>query len=987
MNKFEKLLTIMGSVLVLSMFCVFNVSAESNDCFAIAGATTGSSGIDGGVYNFSATNPPNLNNKACIKKQADFDEERLFFDGYVWNDNLGWVSTKSIREDQTGSTRFTDTFVLNKRDQNGNLIGDHTPYSNQGISNGNYIYYSYLYAPGGAGVEITGLGRSETAVDNGDGASPVGAQLFGYWWGQNLGYLRLNCREYHDSERASARTDNPVTANNEDPANYCETSNHRVFVQSVSDGIAYLAGHAWSDAHGWVDFDGVQIPVDGLHQVIYPRVTLKSVVYKDPSWKNFDGTPVANGSTTGDLFLGESGYALAVEFYDSPAFSGNRLNVPSADFCFIWNDDRYLNYLNPEDNPEEINDCYDAPTKPYGLLDKQLNQDDFSYDSASKIFKMKPDSVLKSQVPALAAELYLEAIVANGVRYDLGAEYDLEFAPPYDYKLFQGELDGSCADYKPSQVEQSLQLNLGFNEPITLCGDFVRGGLASENNLVVDTNYDYSIAESSGLDLTDLYFNTEETPYVICSTIDNIANNVDLDEAIDPGARGPQTPTSFVDSAVIWLGVFTGCTESSEAATLEAVNIDSVLVESRFAATVRYLTAQGEEILREAASLDKATVTVSQANIEGNVQSSAIQLFDDNVTYSSSGATVRAETRESVLKDFSEILKGSNGGCRLERSDNSFSGTVSKCKLGNEELYLIDFSTGSGDKQSVRTSTLGGWGVERVADDFVGKTLVVIGSSIIVDDNMYFTGNDKSSYRYKENAAYGLVALKDSSGRGGNIYITSGVTDIRGHIYTDGSIYGVEMAELVGDKGGSVNGALLNIRENRENLFNQLTIVGQVISQNTVGGGTASTPRAGNGSLLDDYEREFAKLTDINFWRISPMRLDLQNDGLVHLCGQHEAGVNRALRDQMISAAFEYPDGVNLEEGTLSMQALNYILDAAEYASTNIELEDFLCWDDSRGRTSVYFDPLRGVAEVQPLYERYVLNILFKVAPKGLPLF
>lgn len=968
----------MGSVLVLTSFGILSVTAaEDPGCPAFEGSTIGTAALNEGIMDFDSDlaaaplDAPGMTeaNKTCIRTQTDYNEKRVFFEGWVWNDNLGLVSMKG----------GNNTVEIGS--------GDY-------FTTGPEVYNSYLYLPNGIDGPVVVPG-SETTVDTGVGLLPTAPQLFGYWWGENLGFLRLNCREYYDSQ---VEADDPSTTGvDESKFNYCGSSNHRVYVQSLSGDNAVLSGHAWSDAHGWVDFSGVEVPVDELYQSIYPKVTLQAMEVKNPrdGWKPTSSNVVANafGKAKGQKF--ETGYAVSVEFYGAPDFSGGRLDVPGANFCFEWNDDRYADYndldpLDPEvGTPVDIVGCYGsehsrAEKMPYGVLDKEFNQDDFNFKS--KVFVTKPESILRSHVPASTGELVLEAILVNGQRFPLGPDYALTFAPPYEYKLFQGELEGDCEDYELSAEDRNLSLFLGYNEPVTLCGDFNEGGLQIGDSLRVDTNY--TLEAGDGWDLTDLFFDPDLDNFIVCASEDEVANHEPLDEVIRPGSPAPK---SIVESAIIWLGVLNreACEEGGSA-SLDAVDIDSVLTTSKFDAIVSYQTAKGIRVVREAANLEKGQVTVSQANIEGNVQASAVQLFDDDVNYSSSGGSLRAETREAVLKDFSEILKGSSGGCKVNTA-NSFEGDIEDCRV-DDGLYLIDFTSelglgrgaGSGDKESVRMSEIG-WGVEEVADGFAGKTLVVIGSSIIVDNNLYFEDGDRN---YQDKAAYGLVALKDYTRRGGHVYITSGVTDIRGHIYTDGSVFAVELAELVGTRGGSINGVLTRVRENSENLFNQLTIVGQVVSNNTVGGGTSSTPIAANGALLNEFDRELAKAADINFWRNSPMGLnrvgELAGDAVISLCGQEE--VNEGLITWLGLAEGDprYSRGSAGEPTTVTVGLINEIITFADDA---VELSDFFCWQSDRGLTSQYFDTERGAADEQPPYERFVLNILFEVAPKGLPLF
>jgi len=114
------------------------------------------------------------------------------------------------------------------------------------------------------------------------------------------------------------------------------------------------------------------------------------------------------------------------------------------------------------------------------------------------------------------------------------------------------------------------------------------------------------------------------------------------------------------------------------------------------------------------------------------------------------------------------------------------------------------------------------------------KSVVVDGGNIQINTNIDYTGTGKTLL---------LIARKNSSGHGGNIYINPSVTRVDAIIVADG---GAVMNGTT-DAGGTTT--TKNWISNPTDLTNRLTINGRVYSYNTRGGSV--TPQAAPGTDFD----------------------------------------------------------------------------------------------------------------------------------------
>ena len=130
-------------------FAVETLFAADSNCLPIRGKTTLSGGnqiLDFTQLNFESSILSNY--KACVRPVSVGE---YVFDGWVWNNQLGWVSTRAVSSPNNPAQKLNSAVVINS---------------------------AYEY-----GVDIE---------KNMDGSDFV-AKLKGFMWGDNIGWIKMNC--------------------------------------------------------------------------------------------------------------------------------------------------------------------------------------------------------------------------------------------------------------------------------------------------------------------------------------------------------------------------------------------------------------------------------------------------------------------------------------------------------------------------------------------------------------------------------------------------------------------------------------------------------------------------------------------------------------------------------------------------------------------------------------------------------------------------
>lgn len=912
----------------------------SLQCDNVRGISTplSSSSVNEGALAFNNTSAPSSEYKACLYQSTDPVPPRRYFGGWVWNTNLGWISLGSF-----------DAGASN---------------TNRGVSTGSYEYRSY--------VDFTYDGSGEV----------TGGELYGYFWGDNMGWIRLNCDHSTYSYDGSAA---PVGSDN-----YCGTSNHSVSISSVNpEGTANLTGYAWSDNLKWVNMEGTVIPLSDMFSGYTVEINPVPIQYPAGSGSVVElpegQNPAANGLGAYQLEfvfkntnLPEDDQNITFELFDDA----------NVDFEVNMNDERWH-----QSREEDVDLPVDSHGDKYGLMYFDLNKDEF--EKHTGVEKIHLESSLyypKSYVPAEGSELAIESvdvlIDSGGTVYtvNLPVDVSLAFDVPYDLEMFQNRTgedvtnQDTCEDIPGRNT--GLDLEVGVGDPIMVCGGIDRGGRGSirpiNNQVDLEVTYDFSSIFDSTSFRVGFLSDTESGELSIGSILQNITTGfADLVLYLVVGIEGLEDDLSLDDFV-------------TEASILSDVTYTIPVLNSR--------TGEAYQVTRPGPNIANAALSVAAANISGNIQSGAFQQIKSDVAARESGRAGSSRTvqRENMVKAVNEFVRSKDLGanCILGSTSPSGDALLRSLRLSNCEakdgsrLHIFKFT---GDKEGtfVPMSQLEEFVRTGGANPTIAanSTLVIEGANVIIDKDIYYTdgsGNVDSS------KAFGLIVLKSNSGKGGHAYITSDVRDLRGHMYIDGSAFSVQDVAAAMNS-STVTGAPLGSRENRNLFYSQLAIAGSMLSQNTVGGALETPPKLGNNAIAADVEE--AKKFDLNFWRYSPLQANIDtitydDDGapetpdvemrVVRVCG------SRATQD--FNAPLRFP------AGTLPLGAYPYDMfysNTDRFFSTAAARLQALCWQESIGGVEVqessYMEDVRDQGE--PNSSTRVVNVMFEQVPDGLPVF
>lgn len=293
---------------------------------------------------------------------------------------------------------------------------------------------------------------------------------------------------------------------------------------------------------------------------------------------------------------------------------------------------------------------------------------------------------------------------------------------------------------------------------------------------------------------------------------------------------------------------------------------------------------QGLINLRNITEVQTGVDTVSIGDIRTNV---ARNVLYKNVRSVSAGASLSSGSGE-VNEN------GITGGTELYDSNNDGRGEVYYFRDGDVTIR----STQGIPDPYVGNYRVIGWNEER--------TIIVDGGNLFLDANLgyVFSGSD-----YVPASQIGIIVLKGSDGKGGNIYVHPDVTNVRAIFFADGviagydgfgrqsddvetresdlsldlnghngfaDVYRVPKLETLSCPSGSDVGA-----DPLEVFHNQLLFQGIVTSlENTLGGtDDPAGPRIGTGEILVplDRSKKLAQQYDFNFLRSYRLTLERHN--------------------------------------------------------------------------------------------------------------
>lgn len=735
---------------------------------------------------------------------------RIF--GWAWNTNLGWFAMEGLD------------------DGNGNIL-------NTGIDVGATEFKS--------AIEVTPYAAND-------------GKLFGYWWNDVAGWVKLNC----EARVALNATDFDNCSGN-------GGADYGVYIDSFdsNSGRALLAGYAWSDVVGYIDFTGVEVDIPGFSLNYMPEV------------KYIKNTSDPNGVVRAN---GVDGYDVEVRFYKGSAnvtdeFADENLNNG---FCLVYEDKRVLDeiagtYVSKSGGGSAMYDC-DLDLQATLQDDLGLNNmswdagandvlgngnvDKFTYDSAKKAFVSS--SKVVSRIPSVNGDIGLKGVqIRNGVtgvdnQFASLNPMFLEFEPPYELNFVGGKVTG------PDLCKESSLL-LDFENPMeaSICGEYMNsGGKLGALEVGVASEPKVNQSYEDRFDSITSQFNNSK----ILSNSSGYGS-VDLEVSLNLAS-----------------GV--------EAAEIEPI---AALLDFRLSSTASYQVG-GYVVRRLGPDLADDSKNIFEVNVQGGL----VDRSFDSIQFSSGskdtlGVSQGIDVKQNVYKTLRNILylkPGSCSGLNLERVNSAdVTALISGCGRvsmsgGKNVVYLASsdgedaYVTYTEMQKLIETQTLAAQG---------GAPVIVLdGLDLVIDENimprdlLQYIKSYKTLAGVPENIlknVAGFVVLKsEDTGQGGEVIISADVTDVAAYIYADGRALSAGNDALARQAASGNPEVVLNRSLMDEtNLYNQFSYLGLLYSSNCIGCSSKSPALRADGSVADS--RTLSLMEDLNAFRYTPLKFEIQS--------------------------------------------------------------------------------------------------------------
>lgn len=785
------------TVFLMQIDLTFAASArkyENPPCYDITGSTQPVlvGGVNnGGIMDFDDSGiAPKY--QACVRMKADkVTPDRL--EGWVWNDNLGWVS---------------------------------------------------LYCPGGVGaknldVNCGSISYGVTFGTSGTPADFTTVKLDGYAWGDNIGWIsfRSGFHQMSPTPSGSNRGIIPTTPN---AARY-----------------AWADSVGWLDFAGvrmpWEDLDPNDLDPDVLDhiQVCSENDSGCSCDLDGtcPKITNPDKAPYANDTDVYDIkipfyYQGSPLLDTKVEECSSNSINMNTLSVGGKEFCgkieLVWEDDVDLDQTvagaQTQQSPKFNVNNDGAVTKP---LDYHLGVGGFQYDNAEILWGAKVRSKAptsdQNMFEGMDNEKFYYSGDLNG--YDGTKEQqNLLILREIRLLLFKyadgGGNPGECIYGKIEGTECKINnyVNgggsvLGFRPIVSLnklnqdnngkIQNFISVNSPEE---IVKFNFDpFKIGSSLDAKITS-YIGLENSDVYILNFIDG------QDPINEINDSSPQKENNDLSSFVNYFAqLFSD--DPGKTITSDAGPYLYTLIE--YIVSGQNIKYWGAKLPRVEAGLILNPV----AKVQGNVYVTDFAQKASDVSLHSLGNISSNLRREAILRNVSKYLIGFNGN--IASSDvtisdvNSISGLT---ELVSGKVYYLKnadltFNCSGGCKFNSNV------------------TFIVENGNIYVNSDIIPNGNNQ----------VGLIALRDLNGNVQNqgfLYLYKDVTWLKNtHIYLDRVMQSY-------DGTSSNTDGLMSYNYNdygRQNTFkNQLVIQGTISSMNGIGNASNTPATDENGVPISD---------------------------------------------------------------------------------------------------------------------------------------
>ena len=756
-------------------------------------------------------------------------------DGWAWNDNLGWLSLAA-------------------------RVNSQNP--NQMINSGVIVNSALEY-----GVNI------KKTLKNG----VPRAKLVGYIWGDNAGWIKMNCTRdtsiNYDSDHCSQQ-------------NYGVEVDFSRPVKGLNDYYR-LKGYAWNPHYGYIDFSGVAIAVPDVNFDFVPSV--KYIDGEDPNY--------ANGVNTDQrleiqMFSRSNPKENVTAYFDNSPFN----------FCLIFDDQRTLDGVRrfaPEFDLDDNRDCTAHTDTFLNILDSNAG---FVFDAQKNAFVIGLGE-LKTFLSTEGGDLDLAYIKIYSNDPSVGAQYfpvqdvQLNFVPPYEVYISKGDYDTFEATKEAYSDGVLFDYNSADNQNdnFTLGVKLFRGELLESNTFSFDINIGSSDNDLLNLTvnarLPDLDSDSDPKPIVQ----ENLNVNSNFSPAFTIGDEYDTGRDEFVVPLSLNLSKFLSAVPDNILAT--SVDVD-----------VKYPFNNGNNDSKLMASMVRSNnFETFESFMKGFIQDRAFNsVFDDK---EASTNTNYAKFKSLINR---ELSQGNFARCSLADLSSD------ACQSVDQNLIVIENDLNESAYIKLSDVYRGVLNLSQVNL----KTVVLKGFDVFVDDNFV-----------SENP-FGIVVLADGA-NGGRMYVDYGVTSIvKLFAYLDRNMMSVDgLADvnlaLSRDLAGVGVGEVTDSKS-----FNQLVFNGQLVSNNCSGCSRASGENEGQSAkfadgrlVTNDNDLLLAQQEDLNMLRYSPLVLNVRRDGrfldLLN-CDNTDAGM-RVLRGMFV-------DGLSLDKLCFMPERLGFDIKFSELA-------------------------------------------------------
>ncbi len=753
-----------------------------------------------GVLSFTLPDPLKPY-QAC----ATPDQSEILLQGWVWNSNLGWISL------------YCPAGV------NAQNLG-------QQCSNGSYT--------GGYGVKIKADGT-----------------VYGEAWGDNVGWITFDNGAF-----SKVRVDADTNSNCVGQIYGYTTPD----VTCASHGNNANEGHqytyAWSDSVGWIDFDGLALPVANNVKSVQIKVTIVDENGKDLSEiiKKSEA-PKSNNSDK---------YIVTVAILDDKGKPVSDMTALDVSFKPSWYDTVKLNQIYPAAYTADPLVCSNG-----GAVQKPCLMTDFTKQNGYYVY---------------TAEVTSKAPTTN-----MNGAVDAQGNVDFSYEKFvYGPKDIINAQNNPATRLEPNELKLLNISDVTVKKDgncIFPDDKCSAAQIVpeyqnpgVDTSFKFAPAtDVATLAPQDGGKMITYSPLPI--NFHTFINGAYYDVQLSSGIYPAIDKVDFLFDTVIPKGFITWNVDQNilvpdnldmDFLAGMAADVDGVIPNNGSGLYIYSIVTEMEATyysnkLPRSADLWGDYIVPPVAVFRGNVYSGAVagKAAADQAVKSIGDPSTK-KFKDSVVRNVYKIIGGLTASKQPTNPDNKLvltadesggfaasNGTIAPLLADNQGSKVFyatgDVHLGNGSEINWRGE----------------KTIIVKGGNLFIDSDLKPSAGGR----------LGLVVLKDQTNKNnakaqGNIYINKDVKLIYANMVADGAVFPYYAGQVI----NSVNGepSFADVSSKREMLSKQqLYIQGNIISQNTIGGATLKDGKyvLGNGAIAnpqnDPAAQLRAELYDLNYLR------------------------------------------------------------------------------------------------------------------------